>query len=187
MDPSLGLQIAIGILAAFYLHGDALDTSLITILQVGNANLIIVCLSPTLVHTHQHLRPILSFRTTSTRVDFQHTLHRIFLLTEHVFQLQFLDGINSFCIIVIHFLLGHHLFFIEVKGQLQLISSSTNVLIAIEPLLDTLHLLHLLLSTLLVFPEIRSLRTKILLFVLHLLFVYLQVLIQRVSTVKHVF
>ena len=84
---------------------------------------------------------------------------------------------------MVHLLLGDHLLLIEVEGELELVSSGTHGLIAVEPLLDGLYFLHLFLRTLLVFPEIRSLGTEILLLVLHTLLVYLQVAIESICSI----
>ena len=89
-------------------------------------------------------------------------------------------------IALVDLFLGHHLLLVEVESQLQLVGSSANLLVVVEPSFDALYLLHLFLGTLLVLPEVRSLGTKILLLVLHAFLVYLQVLVQCVRTVKHI-
>ena len=85
MNAILALQVAIGKLATLNLHRHTLDARLITVLQVGNGDLIVVRLRPTLVHTHQHLRPVLRLSTTGSGVNLQHGIHRVLLLAEHVF------------------------------------------------------------------------------------------------------
>ena len=183
MHAILTLQEAIGKLATLYLHGDTLDTSLITVKQVTDCDFIAMSLSPAHIHTHQHLRPVLSLSTTSTRVNLEHAVHGVFLLAQHVHKFQFLDGIDSLLVVFIHLLLGHHLVFIEIEGQLQFVGLGTYIIIAINPFLDSLYLLHLLLSTLGVFPEVRRLSTKIFFFEFNLFLVYLQIVKQFLSSV----
>ncbi len=74
----LALQIAISVLAALDGHGHALDTSLITFLHIGDGYLVAMSLSPAHIHTHQHLRPILTFRTTGTGIDLEHAKNLIY-------------------------------------------------------------------------------------------------------------
>ena len=181
MHPVLRFQIAIGIVAPLYLHRDTLDSRLITVEQVGDRHLITMCLCPAHIHTHQHRGPVLCLRTAGTRVDLQHRLHRVLLLAEHILQFQVLDGLYRLGVGVVHLFLSHHLILVEVEGQLQFVGQGTHLLIAVEPFLDTLHLLHLLLGALSVFPEVRRLRTKILLLVLHLFLIYFQIPMQRIG------
>ena len=181
MHPVLRFQITVGIVAPLNLHRHALDTRLITVEQVGYRHLIAVSLRPAHIHTHQHRGPVLCLRTTGTRVNLQHRLHRVLLLAEHILQFQVLDGLNRLGVGVVHLFLGHHLVLVEVEGQLQFVGQGTHLLIAVEPFLDALHLLHLLLCALTVFPEVRRLRTKILLLVLHLFLIYFEVPAQRIS------
>ena len=141
-----------------------------------------VGLSPTHIHTHQHLCPVLRLRTTSTTVDLQHGIHRILLLTEHIHQFQILDGLDSLGVVLIDLLFGHHLLLVEVEGQLQFVGHGTHLVVAINPLLDALHLLHLLLGPFTVFPEVRSLGTEVFLLVFYLFLVDLEIPIQGIGT-----
>ena len=86
MDTVFALQIAVGVLATFYLHGDGLDACLITILQVSNRHFIVVSFRPTLVHTHEHLCPVLCLGASGSRIDLEHGIHGIFLLAKHVLE-----------------------------------------------------------------------------------------------------
>ena len=187
MDTILRLQIAIGIVAALYLHGHALDTSLIAVEQAGDRHLIAMSLCPAHIHPHQHRSPVLSLRTAGTRVYLQHRLHGILLLTEHVLQFQILDGLHGIPISLVDLLFRHHLIFIEVESQLQFVGQCTYLFITVKPAPDTLHLLHLLLGPDTVFPEVWCLSTKILLLILHLLLVYLQITVQRIRPLQHIF
>ena len=118
MHTILALQESVGIFATFNLHGNALDTCFVTLLKVRDSNLISMSLSPAHIHTHKHLRPVLTLGATSSRVDFQHTVHRVFFLTEHVHQFQVFDGFYRFFIIVVNLLLCHELLLVEVESQL---------------------------------------------------------------------
>ena len=142
--------------------------------------------SPAHIHTHQHLCPVLAFCTTGTGINLEHAVHRVFLLAKHVLQLQVFDGFDRLGIIGIHLFLGHHFVFIEVEGKLQLIGIKTYSLITVEPFLDTFHLLHLLLSILRVFPKVRSLGAELLLFEFYFLLVYIEIVMQSVSSVHHI-
>ena len=66
MHTILALQITIGILIAFYRHGNTLDTCLIAFLHIGNGHFVAMSLSPAHIHTHQHGSPILALGTTGT-------------------------------------------------------------------------------------------------------------------------
>ena len=186
MNAILALQVSIGIFS-HDLHGYALDASLITILHIRDGHLIAVGFTPTHVHTHEHLRPVLAFRAASPRIDLHHCIHWVFLLAQHILQFQVFYGTDSLSIVSIHFLLAHHILMVEVEGKLKLICILTHFLVPFEPFLDTLHLLHLLLGTLGIFPKVRSLGTELLFFKFYFLLVYVQIAMQRISTLHHVF
>ena len=78
------LQVSKRILSPLELHCNALYSSLITHLNIRDRYLIAMSFAPTHIHTHKHISPILTFCTTCTRINFHHTLHRIFCLTEHI-------------------------------------------------------------------------------------------------------
>ena len=182
----LALQIAVGILTALNLHGNALDTGLIAFLQVRDGHLVTMSLRPSHVHTHEHRCPVLTLCTSGTRVDLQHTVHRVFLLTEHVLQFQVLNELQCPRIVGIHLLLGHHLVMVEVKRQLQFISRQFDAVISFDPLFNTLHLLHLLLRTLHILPEVGSLRTQLLLLKLHFFLVDVEIAIQGFGSIEYI-
>ena len=187
MHTILTLQVAVRKLATLNRHGNALDTSLITFLHVGNGHLISMSLSPAHIHTHQHRSPILTLRTTGTWINLEYTVHRVFLLAKHILQFQVFYRLDSLVIVSIHFLLGHHLIFIEVESKLQFVSIETYLLIAIQPFLDAFYFLHLLLSILRIFPKVRSLSTELFLLKFYFFLVYIQITMESVSTIHHIF
>ena len=182
----LAFQVTVSIFATLNLHGYTLDARLVTILQVTDCHLMTVSLGPAHIHTHQHRCPVLTLRTAGTRVDLHHAVHRILFLAEHVLQLQILDGGNSLGIVVIHLLLGHHLIMVEIVGQLQLVGQGTHLLIAIQPSLDVLHLLHLDLRPLGVFPEVGSLRTQVFLLKFYLFPIDVQIAVQVICAFEDI-
>ena len=182
----LTLKIAIGIFTSLYLHRHALDTGFVALLQVADGHLMSVSLSPPLIHTHEHGSPVLTLCTTSATVDFQHTVHRVFLLPQHVHEFEVLDGSDGTLIISIHLLFGNHLILIEVESQLKFIGQQSHLCVAINPFFDALHLFHLFLSALGVIPEIGSLCAEVLLFIFNLLFVYIQIAVELFGALQYV-
>ena len=187
MHAVLALQVAVGILTALHLHSDALDAGLVAVQQVGDGHLVSMLFGPTHVHTHQHLRPVLGLSAAGAAVNLHHAVHGVFLLAQHVHQLQLFGGLQRGGIVGVHLLLGHHLVLEEVEGQLQLVGSRAYVLISVYPALDAFHFLHLLLGAFRVVPEVRGLRAQLLLFQLHPLLVNLQIVLQLVGAVKYIF
>src|SRR6266516_1984959 len=78
----LRTQIAIGI-ASRNFNRDALHTRLIAFTVIVNFGAKLVLLSPAQVHTQQHLSPILSINTPTTRVNTQNSVAFIMFSTEH--------------------------------------------------------------------------------------------------------
>ena len=178
MHAVLALQVAIGIFAAFNLHGNTFDTCLVAVKKVRDGHLVAVSLGPAHIHAHEHLRPVLCLGASGTTVDLQYSFHRVFLLAQHIHQLQLLNGLDGLAVVVIDFLFGDHFLFIEINGQLKFVGFHAHVVIAVNPFLDGLHLLHLFFGTLRVVPEIGSLRAQVFFFPLHLFLVNLQVELQ---------
>ena len=154
MHAIFAFEIAVGIFATLNLHGYALDTSLIALLQVTYRNPMTMCLGPAHVHTHQHLRPILTLRTACARVNFKYTVHGIFLLAEHIHQFEVLDGSYRLAIVLVNLFFRYHIVVVEVKSQLQFVCSLAHFLISHNPFFNALYLLHLLLSTCGIVPEV---------------------------------
>ena len=161
----LTLQVAVGIAAADF-YGAGLDACFVALLQVGDGCFVAVRLGIAQVHAHQHAGPVLAFGTTGTRVNLQYAVHLVGLFTEHVLQLERLDGFGSFAVGVVHLFLGDQLVLVEVEGQLQLIAQGLHLLVSSNPLLQSLYFLHLSLSCFLVVPKARGLGAE--LFLLHL-------------------
>ena len=192
MHAALALQVAVGIVGTgagdiLYLHGDRLDTCVVSLQQIYDSHLIAALLSPAHIHTHKHLRPVLGLCASGAGVYLQHGIHRVFLLTQHIAQFKVLNGSQSTLISLIDFFLCQHLVAVELQRQLQLIGRRAHLLVAVKPLLQLAHNLHLGAGTLRVIPKVRSLRAQVLLFVFYLLTVYVQILVQRLCTVKYVF
>jgi long-subunit acyl-CoA synthetase (AMP-forming) len=122
-----------------------------------------------------------------TGIDLEHAVHRIFLLAKHILQLQVFDGLDSLAVIGIHLFLGHHFVLIEIEGELQFIGIKAHGLIAIEPFLDALHLLHLFLRILWVFPKVRSLGAELLLLEFYFLLVDIEIMMESIGSVHHIF
>ena len=94
-----------------------------------------------------------------------------------------LNGVDGLLVVVVHLLLRHHLILIEVEGQLQLVGLESHVVISVEPFLDALHLLHLLLGPFGVVPEVGSLCAEVFFLPLNLLLVDFEIVLQFVGTV----
>ena len=71
---------------------------------------------------------------------------------------------------------------IEVEGQLKLIGTCLHLFVSVDPSLDVLHLLHLLLCTLGVVPKVGSLGAQLLFFQFHLFSVDIKIAVQRLGT-----
>ena len=169
MDTVLGLQEAVGILPAFYLHRDGFDARLVAFLKVRNGYFVSAFLCPALVHTHEHGSPVLRFSAAGARIDFQDTLHRVFVLSQHVAQLESLDGGDGFLVVAVNLLFGDELVFVEVEGKLKLVGGGTHLGVSVYPFLDAFDKFHLLLGTHGVVPEVGSLRAEVFFFKLDFL------------------
>ena len=119
---------------AFHLESHGLDASFIAILKVGDSGFVAIRLSIAEIHAHEHRSPVLRLRAASTRIDFHDARHRIFLLAKHILQLQIFDRRQRTSVSLIHFLLSHHLVFVELKSQLQFICHRLSFFVAIDPL-----------------------------------------------------
>ena len=69
-------------------------------------------LTPACIHTHEHLRPIQRFGTSSTSVYVHDGSEPILLAREHLLQLQLLDkllrlGILRLCLLLRYYALGN--------------------------------------------------------------------------------
>ena len=183
----LALQVAVGILATLNLHGNALYSGLVAVLKVGNGDAIAMRLCPPHIHTHEHLGPVLALGATGSRVDFQHTVHRILLLAQHIHQLQVLDSFHGIAVVGVYLLLCDHLVLVEIKGQGKLVGAKLGLFVAFQPLLNALDLLHLLLRTLRVIPEIGSLSAQLLLLEFYFLCINIKVTVQVLAPLLNVF
>ena len=185
MHTILTLQVTIGE-GAFQLHGHCLDARLIAILQGRDAEVIAVRLGPAHIHTHQHRRPVLCLGATSTRIDLEHAVHIVGLLAEHVLQLQLLYSLESGSVGGVQLGLGDEFVLAELEGHFHLVGEALHLLVAVDPSLQLLHLLHLRLCLLGIVPESRYLRTQLLLLYLYLLVFNRQIAIQRLCALLNI-
>ena len=186
MHTALAFQEAV-CLVAFNLHRHGLDAGFVTILIVADGYLVFMCFSPTLVHAHEHRSPVLTFRSTCARIDFQHGVHAICLLAKHVLQLQRLNQVECLGIVLVHFLFGHELFLVVVKSQFEFVAGSLHLVVAVQPLANVLHFFHLSLRSLGVFPKVGCLCAKLFFFHFHALLLNTQVSIKRFRALFYVF
>ncbi len=187
MHSVLAFQVSVGILSTLNLHGHTLYSGLVAVLKVTYRHLMAVSLGPALIHAHQHRRPVLALGAAGTAVYLQHHVHRIFFLAEHVFQLETLYRRHGPGVVVVHFLLGDHLFLVEIESELQLIGTRAHFGISVYPPFYALHFLHLLLGTLRVFPEVGRLRAQVFLLKFYLFPVYVEIAAQGVGTLDNIF
>ena len=158
MDSVLTLQIPIRIIT-FDIDCRRFDTSFISVLVVGNRNLISICLCPTSVHTIQHGCPVLTFCSTGTWIDLQYTTHLVGLIPKHIAELQVLNQLDCLGIIGIQLFFRDDSFFHIFISQLNLIGSRLHIVIQFDPFLQVFHFLHLSFSPFGIFPESRILCT----------------------------
>ena len=186
MHTVLTLQVAIGIVAADF-DGTGLDACLVAFLQVGNGSLVTMSLGIAQVHAHQHAGPVLALCTTCTGVDFEHTVHLVGFLAQHILQFESFDSFGCFGIGLVHFLFSHQLVLVEVECQLQFVRKGFHFVVAGNPLLESFHFPHLCFGGFLVVPKAGGLCAK--LFFLHLDFLAfdVQVAVQRLGTVFDIF
>ena len=154
----LTFQIPVGIVT-FNLYGTGFDTRFITFLQVGHGCFITIGLGITEIHTHQHRCPILTLRTTGTGVNLQYATHLVGLITKHILEFERFNRLTRFRISSIHIFLCYQFLFIEIKCQLKFICQCLDIIVSLNPLLQSLHQFHLCFGFLLVIPETRSLRS----------------------------
>ena len=156
MHAILALEIAIGIVA-LYLHSHRLDACIITIKNIAYPDLIVMSLSITHIHPHQHLRPVLRLRATCTSIDLQHTAHRVGLLMKHVPELKVLHKLQGVRILDINLLFRRLTLFRKVVQHLKVLISLHYLVKSIDPTLDVTHLVHHHLPVLGVVPKTISL------------------------------
>jgi hypothetical protein len=63
-------------------------------------------ISPTDVHTHEHLDPVLAFRATGAGVDLENGAQLIFFPAEHIQKLKIFDDPDGFFSMPVDFLFG---------------------------------------------------------------------------------
>ena len=180
-------KISIGIFSALDFHRYALDSGLVAFLKVTHRHAMSMSFGPAHIHSHEHLRPILTLCAACARIDFKHTVHRVFFLTQHIHEFQALDSLDGLSIIVVNLFLCHHFVFVEVESQLQFVGCLAHISIACNPFFDALHLLHLLLCTGRVIPKVGCLSAQLLLFELHFLLVNIQIAMQSLCSLLYVF
>ena len=168
---------------AFDFDGHRLDASLIAVLQVDDGGFVTIGLSIAQVHTHKHGGPVLTFGAACARVDFQDAVHSVFLLAEHIFEFKGFDGLNAFGVGRIYFLLAQFALFVEVEGQLKFLDQEFHLLVAHDPFLQSLNLLHLFLGAFGIVPESRVLRTELFLFQLNGLGLNVQIAVEGFHSV----
>ena len=186
MHAVLTLQVSVGV-GALNLHRHRLDARLVAFLQVGYCHLILVRLRPAHVHAHQHRRPVLAFRTTGTGVDFEHTVHLVGFLTQHVLQLQRLDGFGCLGVRLVQFGFGDESVLAEVEGDFHLVGKAFHLFISVNPALQSLDLLHLGFRFLGVVPESGSLGAQLFFLHLNLLGINVQIAFQGFGTFLDIF
>ena len=145
-------------IVAFYLNGDCLYSSFVAINKTCDLRIQFVALAPAEIHSHEHLRPVLSLGASSASHDLENRPKRILFLAQHVLHLQILDSLLRLTVRKIKLLLTYRLFLVEVKGQRQFVNQSLDLIITLNPLFNASHFLHLKFSGLRVVPEIRVLR-----------------------------
>ena len=182
---ALTLQITVSHIA-HNLHRHGFDAGILTILEVADSHLIAVLLGISLIHSHEHLCPVLCLSTTCTGIDLEYGIHIVRFALQHVFQLQILDELERLSVVFVHFLLSRHLLLIEVERHLRIFRCRLHLVITVNPLLEGFHLLHLRLGSLLIIPKSRSLSTEFLLLHLDEFTVNLQVAAQRFRPVLNV-
>ena len=111
----------------------------------------------------------------------------ILLLAQHVAQFEFLDGLHTLAVIVVHLFLGHHLLLVKVEGEGEFVNKSLDVLVTFNPLFNALHLLHLFLSAFGIVPKSGVLCAQLLLFELHGFGVNVEVLVKGRHAVLGIF
>ena len=186
MHATLTLQIAIRHITD-NLHRYGFDASILAVLIVADGHLVTMLLGISLIHAHEHLRPVLCLRTTCTCIDFQHSIHIVRFALQHVLHLQVFNEHQGFCIVVIHLLFCGHLLLIEIECHLCIVCRCLHLVVAVNPPLQGLHLFHLCLGSLLVIPKSWCLCAQFLLFHLYQFLVYLQVTVQRLCSILNVF
>ena len=144
-------------------------------------------LGPPHVHPHEHLCPVLALGAAGAAVYLHHAVHGVFLLAQHVLELESLYGLYGAVVVGIDLLLGDHVVLVEVERELQLIGARAHLLVAVDPALQGLDLLHLLLCPLRVVPEVGGLCAQVFLLILHLLLVNVKVSVERVGALHDVF
>jgi hypothetical protein len=154
----LAFQVSVCVIA-FYLHRYCFDAGFIAVQQVADGHPVVPGFSPAHVHTHQHGRPVLAFRTSGARIYFQDATHLIRFFTEHVAKLKVFDQFLRFCIGTVYLFFACDTFFNVFISQLKLSGRIAHLLIEFNPFLETFHHLHVSFGPPGIFPEYRILGT----------------------------
>ena len=95
MDAGFGSHHAVGVVAGNRQCG-GLDPGFLAILDFKDARLVAAPLSPAQVHAHQHLGPVLRFRTSGARMDIHDSVKLIVLSRKQELCLHLLDKSSQF-------------------------------------------------------------------------------------------
>src|SRR5688572_5965927 len=106
MNTYFGFEFSVS-KGTFHLQRCRLDACYITRLIIYLRNFITALLAPHDIHPVEHIRPVLAFRTSSSRVDFNNRAQLILLLAEHLFELEFLYRFCRSFIFTVKLLLSH--------------------------------------------------------------------------------
>ena len=148
----LRLEVAVCHIA-FDIESHGLNTRLVSLLEVGDADFVVMFLAIALVEAHELFRPVLCLCTTSAGYDLEHGRHLVFLVGEHILHLEVLYLFHGVCIGGIHLVLGDEFLFVVVEGELQFFGSGTHTFVSLDPFLDAPDFAHLCFGSFGILPE----------------------------------
>jgi hypothetical protein len=121
MHTNLGFQVTVGKVPVEFQRG-GLDAGAIAFLHFYLLHAIAVLLPPHDIHPHEHLRPVLAFRTAGPGIHVQYSAHLVLLAAQHIPEFQLFQQIESFFVLLIYFCFGCFAFFGEFIENAQIIS-----------------------------------------------------------------
>ena len=90
MHTAFSLEISESIVT-LHLHSHRLDSCILTLEFIRNSNFVSVALSPTDIHTHQHCRPVIRFRSSCSGIYGKYSSEIVTFLSKHIAELQGLE------------------------------------------------------------------------------------------------
>src|SRR5512133_1517537 len=114
VDTIFSPEIAISIFTVEF-KGDGFYSGIVPFEVADFTYRIIVTFTPSYIHTHEHLSPVLAFCAAGAGVDLEYGAHPVFLISQHIAEFEILHHIQHKCILFVDFRLSSLAFLVEIE------------------------------------------------------------------------